>query len=172
MSRIRSFWRDPEFYFSVLILAFIVHVLVSCPSLSSKGRLIPLIVALGSLPLILLNVLACIFPLLKGAVKGLQSVELFTPDTEKSEKREKKEKEQPAFKEVLKVFLWFAAAYVVFLFAGYLPMVFFFSFFFLRFRIHFAWAKSALMAVLFSVCTWAVFSLVLGLEPFGIRYYY
>ncbi|MCJ7595730.1 MAG: tripartite tricarboxylate transporter TctB family protein [Desulfobacterales bacterium] len=169
MARIRSFWRDPEFYFSVLILAFIVHVLVSCPSLSSKGRLIPLIVAIGSLPLILLNVLACIFPLLKDAVKGLQSVELFTPEPGESEK---KEKEHPPFKEVLSVFLWFIAAYVIFLFAGYLPMVLSFSFFFLKFRIHFTWAKSALMAGCFSVCTWAVFTRVLGLEPFGIRYYY
>ena len=89
MSQIRTFWKDPEFYFSLLILAFIVNVLVDCPSLSSKGRLIPMVVAIGALPLILLNVLACIFPRLRETVKGLQSVELFTPEPGESEKKEK-----------------------------------------------------------------------------------
>jgi len=169
MSKIQPFWKDLEFYFSVVILSFVVFVLVSCPSLSHKGRLIPLVVAIGTLPLTVLNILACIFPSVRATVRALRSVELFAG---KGGEAEKKEKEQPPLREMVKVILWFVGAYLLFFFAGYLPMVFFFSLFFLKVRIHFAWTKSALMAVVFSVCTWAVFTLVLGLEPFGIRYYY
>ena len=155
MARIHSFWKDPEFYFSVAILAFIAYVLASCPSLSSKGRLIPLIVATGSFPLILLNVLACVFPSLRAAVRGLSAVELLAPAQEDLDKTEQSRKEKPPF------FL-----------AGYLAMVFFFSLFFLKYRIRFTWTRAGFMAGLFSLCTWAVFTLVLGLEPFGVRYYY
>jgi hypothetical protein len=85
----------------------------------------------------------------------------------------KEEPSKPApISDLLKIALWFSGAYVVFLFAGYLPMVLAFSIFFLKFRIGFSWMNSAIMTAIFGLATWAIFTLILGLEPFGMRYYY
>ena len=169
MAKVENFWKDPEFYLTLILLGFIVSVLVSCLYLSSKARLIPLTIAVGALPLTLLNLLACVSTPLRARVSALKSVEIVS--VKQAEPQEETKKPAP-FTEMLKIALWFGGAYVVFFFAGYLPMVVAFSIFFLKFRICFTWLRSATLAAVFGLATWIIFSTVLGVEPFGIEYYY
>lgn len=169
MAKGQRFWKEPEFYFSLVLFTFIVTVLALSVHLSSKAKLIPIIVAIGALPLTLVNLLACLFPQLRDKVSAVKAGNFISIKRDESQEKTQK---PPAFSDFLKVVLWFTGAYVVFFFAGYLPMVISFSILYLKLRVGFTWTRSVVITGVFGLATWAIFTLVLGLEPFGIQYYY
>lgn len=169
MAERQSFWEDPEFYLNVVLFALVVTVLFRCAHLSTTARLLPLIVSIGALPLIILNIVASMVSPLKAKMSALKGGDFIKVKHDESHERSN---EIIYFSDFLKISLWFIGAYLVFFLGGYLPMVVSFSLLFLKFRIGFTWGRAVIMTLVFSLTTWAVFSLILDLEPFGMRYYY
>lgn len=169
MEKEHRFWKDPEFYFSLLLFVLIVSIMALSTQLSTRARLLPLIVAIGIFPLSLANLIACLFPYLKPKLNALKAGNFVSVKHDEPQEKEEKQREITDF---LKILLWFSGAYGVFLVAGYLPMVVLFSLSYLKFRIGFPWLNAVILTIVFAIGTWGVFSLVLGIAPFGIQYYY
>ena len=162
----RMFWRDPGFYFTLLLLSFVVLVIVLSFGFPYRAKLFPLIVGFGSLPLILVDVLGKIFPNIAEKMEVLRGGQVF--DTSKLEAggsiREDSVNEDEAqvdTRSLLKVFLWFSGCFVLFYFFGFLIAVVAFLFFFLKFFSSCRLITAVEITAAIGLTVWVIFTVVL-----------
>ncbi|MDP2917295.1 MAG: tripartite tricarboxylate transporter TctB family protein [Dehalococcoidia bacterium] len=174
-------WRKGEFYFVLLLFIFTLYYVVEAFSFPPMSRFFPVIVGGAALVIVTVDLLQLMIPKLGRRFRGFKGGELFKTEKEEELARALEEAKQgdtikeeggKAIEEsptmgIIKIFLWFVGAYLLFYFLGYLLFTMVFMFLFLKFYAHLAMRRSLAMTAGFTLFVWLAFSLFLKLDIFA-----
>lgn len=176
-----KFWRKGEFYFVLLLFFVTLFYVIEALSFPPMSRFFPVIVGGTALAIATADILQLMIPKLGRRFRGFKGGELFKTEKEEEMARALEEakkgdtikeeggeaiEESPAAR-IIKTFLWFVGAYILFYFLGYLLFTVVFMFLFLKFYAHLTIGRSLVMTGGFTLFVWLAFSLFLKLDVFA-----
>lgn len=165
-----KFWQNLGFYFSVVLLIWMILIIVLSFDYPFRARLFPLIIGVVGLPLIIITILGQIFAGVSDKVKAVKGSELF--DTSEAEKFKTAEvKTKISNPTLLKIALWFIGSFILYYFLGYLPGTIIFLFCFLRFYGQYSWKRCAAITGVSAIIAWAIFTAFLRIPPIKIFFF-